>query len=65
MWMEWSKIHFIDKAREAAILGHTPMKRYGKPKKSVGAVLLLLSGAASFVTGGEIAVDNDFSAMTI
>ncbi len=28
MWMEWSKIQFIDKAREAAILGHTPMKRY-------------------------------------
>ena len=62
---EWSKKHFIDKEREAAILGHTPMKRYGEPKELVGAILWLLSDAASFVTGAEIAVDGGFSAMTI
>lgn len=62
---EWSQIHFIDKAREAAILGHTAMQRYGEPKELVGAVLWLLSDAASFVTGTEIAVDGGFSAMTI
>lgn len=62
---EWSKVHFIDKAREAAILGHTAMERYGEPKELVGAVLWLLSDAASFVTGAEIAVDGGFSAMTI
>lgn len=62
---DWSKTHFIDKKREAAILGHTPMKRYGEPKELVGAVLWLLSDAASFVTGAEIAVDGGFSAMTI
>ena len=62
---EWSRIHFIDEAREAAILGHTAMKRYGEPKELVGAVLWLLSDAAGFVTGAEIAVDGGFSAMTI
>jgi NAD(P)-dependent dehydrogenase (short-subunit alcohol dehydrogenase family) len=62
---EWSKAHFIDAAREAAILGHTAMKRYGEPRELVGAVLWLLSDAASFVTGAEITVDGGFSAMTI
>ena len=63
--MEWSKSHFIDKERNAAILGHAPMGRYGEPKELVGAVLWLLSDAASFVTGAEIAVDGGFSAMTV
>lgn len=62
---EWSKTHFIDKAREQAILGHTPMGRYGTPAELVGAVLWLLSDAAGFVTGAEITVDGGFSAMTI
>jgi len=62
---EWSKTHFIDKDREKAILGHTAMQRYGEPKELVGAVLWLLSDAAGFVTGAEIAVDGGFSAMTI
>lgn len=62
---EWSKKHFIDKERENAILGHTPMKRYGKPEELLGAVLWLSSEAASFVTGAEIAVDGGFTAMTI
>ena len=62
---EWSRIHFIDEARNAAILGHTAMKRYGEPRELVGAVLWLCSEAASFVTGAEIAVDGGFSAMTI
>jgi NAD(P)-dependent dehydrogenase (short-subunit alcohol dehydrogenase family) len=62
---EWSMKHFITPDREAAILGHTAMKRYGQPKELVGAVLWLLSDAAGFVTGAEIAVDGGFSAMTI
>ena len=62
---EWSQEHFIDDAREAAILGHTAMGRYGEPRELVGAVLWLSSEAASFVTGAEIAVDGGFSAMTI
>jgi NAD(P)-dependent dehydrogenase (short-subunit alcohol dehydrogenase family) len=62
---EWSQEHFIDDEREAAILGHTPMGRYGAPEELVGAVLWLLSEASGFVTGAEIAVDGGFSAMTV
>lgn len=62
---EWSIKHFITPEREAAILGHTAMKRYGTPAELVGAVLWLFSDASSFVTGAEIAVDGGFTAMTI
>ncbi len=62
---EWSQEHFIDEVRNKAILGHTAMGRYGEPAELVGAVLWLLSDAASFVTGAEIAVDGGFSAMSI
>ena len=62
---EWSKQNFITPEREAAILGHTAMKRYGDPKELVGAVLWMFSSAAGFVTGAEIAVDGGFTAMTI
>ncbi|MDP9203547.1 MAG: SDR family oxidoreductase, partial [Gemmatimonadota bacterium] len=62
---EWSMKNFITPDREAAILGHTPMRRYGRPDELVGAVLWLFSEAASFVTGAEITVDGGFTAMTI
>jgi len=62
---EWSKEKFITPERKQAILGHTPMARYGSPNELVGAVLWLASDAASFVTGAEIVVDGGFSAMTI
>ncbi len=62
---EWSMKHFIDAEREKAILGHTPMKRYGRPEELVGTVIWLCSDASSFVTGAEIPVDGGFSAMTI
>lgn len=62
---EWSMKHFITADREAAIHGHTAMRRYGRPSELVGAVLWIFSDAASFVTGAEIAVDGGFSAMTI
>ncbi|RJR40156.1 MAG: SDR family oxidoreductase [Desulfobacteraceae bacterium] len=62
---EWSMKNFISPEREAAILGHTPMRRYGRPDELVGAVLWLFSDASSFVTGAEIAVDGGFTAMTI
>jgi NAD(P)-dependent dehydrogenase (short-subunit alcohol dehydrogenase family) len=62
---KWSQEHFIDEEREAAILGHTAMGRYGEPRELLGAVLWLLSDAAGFVTGAEIAVDGGYSAMTI
>jgi len=62
---EWSKKNFITAERQKAILGHTPMGRYGHPNELLGAVLWLASDAASFVTGAEIAVDGGFSCMTI
>ena len=62
---EWSRQNFITPEREAAILGHTPMARYGRAEELIGAVLWLCSDAASFVTGAEIAVDGGFTAMTI
>lgn len=62
---DWSMKHFIDKEREAKILAHTPMGRFGRPEELVGAVLWLASDAASFVTGAVIAVDGGFTAMTI
>lgn len=62
---EWSMKNFITREREAAILGHTPMGRYGRPEELVGAVIWLFSDAASFVTGAEIEVDGGFTAMTI
>lgn len=62
---EWNRKNFITPEREAAILGHTPMARFGEPAELVGATLWLASDAAAFVTGAEITVDGGFSCMTI
>ena len=51
--------------RVAAIMGHTPMKRFGEARELVGAALLLASDAGSFITGSEIVVDGGFASMTI
>jgi len=51
--------------RVAQIMGHTPMKRFGKPEELGGATLLLASAAGSFITGQEIIVDGGYAAMTI
>ena len=62
---DWNRKNFITPEREAAILGHTPMERFGQPVELLGATLWLASDAASFVTGAEVAVDGGFSCMTI
>lgn len=62
---EWNRKNFITPDRERAILGHTPMGRYGDPPEVLGAVLWLASDASGFVTGAEICVDGGFSSMTI
>lgn len=52
--------------RVAAIMGHTPAKRFGEAEELIGATLLLASeNAGSFVTGIEMIVDGGFSAMSI
>lgn len=62
---KWNQKNFITKEREKAILGHTPMKRYGTPDELTGAIIWLSSNASSFVTGSEITIDGGFSCMTI
>lgn len=62
---DWNRKNFITKDREAAILGHTPMARYGKVDELIGGVIYLSSDAASFVTGSELTIDGGFSCMTI
>jgi NAD(P)-dependent dehydrogenase (short-subunit alcohol dehydrogenase family) len=49
-------------ARGKAIIGHTPMGRFGVPEDLFGAVLWLLSPASAFVTGIVLPVDGGFSA---
>ena len=49
-------------ARGQSIINHTPMRRFGEPEDLLGAVLWLLSPAASFVTGIVVPVDGGFSA---
>lgn len=59
------KEKFLTKERIDAILGHTPMKRFGDASELAGCVLWLCSDAASFVTGIEIPIDGGFTCMTI
>jgi NAD(P)-dependent dehydrogenase (short-subunit alcohol dehydrogenase family) len=51
-------------ARGQAIIGHTPMGRFGQPEDLVGAALWLLSPASAFVTGIVVPVDGGFSAFS-
>lgn len=53
-------------ARTQSILGHTPMKRFGRAEELVGAAIFLASEAASgFVTGTDLRVDGGFLSQTI
>jgi len=53
-------------ARAAAILGHTPMQRFGKAEELIGAAIFLASPkASSFVTGTDVRVDGGYLAQTI
>lgn len=52
--------------RAQAILGHTPMNRFGEAGELVGAAIFLASHkASSFVTGTDIRVDGGFLSQTI
>ncbi len=53
-------------ARTKAILGHTPMGRFGEARELVGAAVFLASKkASSFVTGTDIRVDGGYLAQSI
>lgn len=52
--------------RAQAILGHTPMNRFGEAREIAGAAVFLASSpASSFVTGADIRVDGGFLSQTI
>lgn len=51
--------------RVAAILGHTPLGRFGEPDELAGATLLLASDAGRFITGSELVIDGGFDSMSI
>lgn len=53
-----------DTPRGKSIKDHTPMGRYGKPEDLIGAILWLVSDAASFVNGTVIPIDGGFSAFS-
>ncbi|MFM9024514.1 MAG: SDR family NAD(P)-dependent oxidoreductase [Planctomycetaceae bacterium] len=52
--------------RVAAIMGQTPMNRFGNPDELVGAAILLCAPVAgSFITGAEVYVDGGFTGMRL
>jgi NAD(P)-dependent dehydrogenase (short-subunit alcohol dehydrogenase family) len=52
----------LDKDRIDSIMRGTPMKRFGEPEELIGALLLLVSPAGSFITGSAVNVDGGFTA---
>ena len=51
-------------ARGSAIIGHTPMGRFGEPGDLVGTLIWLAAPASAFVTGIVVPVDGGFSAFS-
>ncbi|MBC7740048.1 MAG: SDR family oxidoreductase [Candidatus Saccharibacteria bacterium] len=49
-----------DAAREAAILGRTPLGRWGQPDDVAGGAVFLASPMAGFVTGAVLAIDGGY-----
>ncbi|WP_282607491.1 SDR family NAD(P)-dependent oxidoreductase [Pelagibius sp. Alg239-R121] len=52
-----------DEERNAAIMGRTPMARWGKPEELIGPALFLAGDAASYITGTLLNVDGGYAAM--
>ena len=52
-----------DPAKSAAILGRTPMQRWGEPEDVGGVAVFLCSAAARFITGAILPVDGGYAAV--
>lgn len=52
-----------DEGRSAALLGRTPMQRWGEPGDIGGAAVFLCSPAARFITGAILPIDGGYAAM--
>ena len=52
-----------DEVRSAALLGRTPMHRWGEPGDIGAAAVFLCSPAARFITGAILPVDGGYAAM--
>jgi NAD(P)-dependent dehydrogenase (short-subunit alcohol dehydrogenase family) len=52
-----------DPAHYQAVLGRTPMKRWGEPGDIAGPVMFLASPAAAFISGAVLPVDGGYSAV--
>ncbi len=50
-----------DQERSEAILGRTPLGRWGQPSDLLGGVLYLCSPVASFVTGAVLVIDGGYA----
>jgi NAD(P)-dependent dehydrogenase (short-subunit alcohol dehydrogenase family) len=50
-----------DATKSSAIIGRTPLGRWGKPSDIAGAALFLASPAAAFITGVILPVDGGYS----
>jgi NAD(P)-dependent dehydrogenase (short-subunit alcohol dehydrogenase family) len=64
-WIETSMTDAVrdNPAREAEIMGRTPLARWGQPRDVGELVAWLLSDKAGFVTGMVYPVDGGYSAM--
>jgi len=54
---------YSNPAKSAAIVGRTPLGRWGEPHDVTGAVAFLCSPAAAFITGAVMPVDGGYLAM--
>jgi NAD(P)-dependent dehydrogenase (short-subunit alcohol dehydrogenase family) len=54
--------HWTHETRAPWIMGRTPLCRPGHPSELIGAALLLVSDAGSFITGQTVYVDGGFMA---